>query len=99
MLDPAKEIATLSSAIRDYGRGAISQADLRAVVDTIIERWRTAPESAKPPVQPGEAPLWYAVWEIELACREALAPDGVQVHLRYLSGELPLEGSATPMRP
>lgn len=99
MLDPAKEAALLGSAIRDYGRGVISQADLRAVVESIVERWRTAPESAKPPLRDDEAPLWHVVWEIELACREALDPDGIQVHLLVLSGQIPLGGTASPRRP
>lgn len=90
MLSASTDIARLSSTLERYCDGSIGLEDLRAVIDAIIERWRTAPIEEKPPFEPREAALWQTVWEISASCHESLARDGARIYLKYLAGQLPL---------
>lgn len=99
VLDTSDELASLRNTIERFTRGELDVDSLRSRVDAMIDRWRAARKSDKPPLAEVEGRLWHVVWQIEAACSQELAPDGALVYLAVLDGQLPAPEATERLRP
>lgn len=85
--------------IERYSAREVSLDRLRSTVDEITARWQSASDVEKPPFADRENALWHVVWQLESACHEELAPDGVRIYLDYLDGAFDVPAGGSKMRP
>ena len=89
----------LRSMLERYSKGSADLSGVKSVVEEIVERWRNAPPEGRPEFDPLESRLWHVVWQIEFACHEQLAPDGIAPLAKYLTGELEVPVGGPSSRP